>query len=145
VGDQHQQLGLFIFKCWSWKTWKKVIFRYFGSLNKGIKLEYNINFNDIRCNFKAFLNIFFSCTLGWIKCIRRGSLLFPFFSEFCPATLAGFSHRRSHIWNRFKGQRPGSEYQPQGLGLICVMGTRQILTWNIWMPTTPTLVPPSHR
>jgi hypothetical protein len=34
------------------------------------------------------------CTLGWIKCIRGASF---YFSPFCLATLAGFSHRRSHI------------------------------------------------
>jgi hypothetical protein len=41
------------------------------------------------------------CTLGWIKCIRGASLLkkhfFFYFSEFWQATLARFSHRRSHI------------------------------------------------
>jgi hypothetical protein len=35
-------------------------------------------------------------------------------------------------------KKPGCEYHTQGLGLICVMGTRQKLTWNIRMTTTLT-------
>jgi hypothetical protein len=47
------------------RSWKKVIFRYFWSLNKGLYWN-TINFNDIRCNFKALLNIFLhlGITLG---------------------------------------------------------------------------------
>jgi hypothetical protein len=46
-------VSYYILKCWCWKTWKKVIFRY----------------------FKALQFCIYFCTLGWIKCIRGASLL----------------------------------------------------------------------
>jgi hypothetical protein len=66
-----------------------------------------INFNDIRFNFRALLNIFLH--FGMDKLYQRGIftlikikiknyfVTFPLCSEFCLATLAGFSHRRSHF------------------------------------------------
>jgi hypothetical protein len=91
-------VSYYILKCWSWKTWKKVIFRYFWSLNKGSILKYYSFFNDIRCNFKALLNIFLH--FGMDKMYQKGFffLLFPFFTKFCLATLAGFSHRQSYLF-----------------------------------------------
>jgi hypothetical protein len=60
---------------------------------------YTINFNDIRCNFKALLNIFLHIGMDkmWYQRGLLFFLLFPFFSEFCLATLARFSHRRLHM------------------------------------------------
>jgi hypothetical protein len=66
-----------------------VVFRYYWNI---------INFNDIRCNFKALLNIFLH--FGMDKMCQRGIftkkkliiiyiffLLFPFFSEFSHKTV----------------------------------------------------------
>jgi hypothetical protein len=73
----------YILKCWSWK---KVIFRYYWMK----ELYWNtIHFNDIRCNFKALLDIFLY--FGMDKMYKKGIftikkllfflfLLFPFFS-----------------------------------------------------------------
>jgi hypothetical protein len=77
-------VSYYILKCWSWKTWKKVIFTFVW-----IKELYwnTIHFNDIRCNFKALLNIFLH--FGMDNIYQRGIFtkktfpLFPFFSEFC--------------------------------------------------------------
>jgi hypothetical protein len=73
---------------------EKVIFIYFWSLNK--ELYWNtINFNDIMCDVWALLNILLH--FGMDKMYQRAIFTFPLFSEFCLATLARFSHKRSHL------------------------------------------------
>jgi hypothetical protein len=82
---------IYILKCQSWgKKWFLKIFEVWIPVKE---LYWNtINFNDIRCNFKALLNIFLH--FGMEKMYQRGIftkkffLLFPLFSEFCLATLA---------------------------------------------------------
>jgi hypothetical protein len=77
----------YVLKCWSWKTWKKMIFDIFEVWIK--ELFWNtINCNDIMCNFKALLNIFLH--FGMDEMYQRGIFTKPiFFSPLFLRILAG--------------------------------------------------------
>jgi hypothetical protein len=78
-----------------------------------------------------FLNIFLHFGMDKMyqrALLKKNTFTFPFFSEFCLATLAGFSHRRSHIATLWRSVVKwwGSSAQDQG-------SRSPGLTWSFYL------------
>jgi hypothetical protein len=104
-------VSYYILKCWSWKTLKKWFLDIFEVWIK--ELYWNtINFNDIKCNFKALLNIFLHFEMD--KIYQRGiftkqKLVLGCFSPFSP----------NFVWRLWPGFPTDGHILP-GFALVCL-------------------------